>query len=108
MQFPASDVRSWFPRFSPQARAANQPIVDTVREIAARHDAPPHRSRSPGSSRSDHGSFPSPGTRRRERLQENIGADSIELTTEELKKLDAINAAGNVQGARGTGRETYG
>jgi aryl-alcohol dehydrogenase-like predicted oxidoreductase len=55
MQFPASDVRSWFPRFSPQARAANQPIVDTVREIAAMHDAPPHRSRSRGCSRSGHG-----------------------------------------------------
>jgi hypothetical protein len=39
---------------------------------------------------------------------ENIGADSIELTAEELKKLDAINTAGNLQGACGTGRETYG
>ncbi len=52
--------------------------------------------------------MPIPGTRRLERLQENIGADSIELTAEELEKLDAINATGNVQGARGTGRETYG
>jgi aryl-alcohol dehydrogenase-like predicted oxidoreductase len=51
---------------------------------------------------------PIPGTRRLERLQENIGADSVELTAEELEKLDAINVAGNVQGARGTGRETYG
>jgi hypothetical protein len=39
---------------------------------------------------------------------ENIRADSIELTAEELKKLDAINTDGNVQGARGTGRGTYG
>jgi predicted oxidoreductase len=40
-QFPASDVRSWFPRFSPEARAANQPIVDTVRQVAAEHNGTP-------------------------------------------------------------------
>ena len=51
---------------------------------------------------------PIPGTRRLERLQENIGADSIELTAKELETLEAINATGSVQGARGTGRETYG
>jgi aryl-alcohol dehydrogenase-like predicted oxidoreductase len=49
---------------------------------------------------------PIPGTRRLERLQENIEADSIELTGEELEKLDATTAV--VHGARGTGRETYG
>jgi aryl-alcohol dehydrogenase-like predicted oxidoreductase len=40
MQFPASDVRSWI-RFSPEARAANQPIVGTVRGVAAAHNAIP-------------------------------------------------------------------
>ena len=45
---------------------------------------------------------------RRRRLQENIGANSIKLSAEELQKLEAINVTGNVQGARGTGRETYG
>ena len=44
-----------------------------------------------------------PRYRRLERLQENIGADSVKLTAEELQKLEAINATGNVQGARGTG-----
>ena len=52
--------------------------------------------------------MPIPGTRRLERLKENIGADSVELTAEELETLEAINATGSVQGARGTGRETYG
>ena len=78
MQFPASDVRGWFPRFSPEARVANQPIVDTVREIAAAHNATPAQialawllARRPWI-------VPIPGTRRLERLQENIGAaDSI-------------------------------
>lgn len=54
------------------------------------------------------GIVPIPGTRRLERLQENIGADSIELTAEELENLEAINATGNVEGVPGTGRETYG
>ncbi len=107
-QFPASDVRSWFPRFRPEARAANQPIVDTVREVAAAHDATPAQIALAWLLAQRPWIVPIPGTRRLERLQENIGADSIELTAQELEKLDAINATGNVQGARGTGRETYG
>jgi aryl-alcohol dehydrogenase-like predicted oxidoreductase len=107
-QFPASDVRSWFPRFTTEARAANQPIVDTVREIAATHNATPAQIALAWLLAQRPRIVPIPGTRRLERLQENIGADSIELTVEELEKLDAINATGNVQGARGTGRETYG
>ena len=50
--------------------------------------------------------MPIPGTRRLERLQENTGATSIELTTEELQMLD--DATIIVHGGRGTGRETYG
>ncbi len=107
-QFAHSDVRSWFPRFSPEARVANQPIVDTVREVAAAHNVTPAQIALAWLLAQRPWIVPIPGTRRLERLQENIGADSIELTAEELEKLDAINATGNVQGARGTGRETYG
>ena len=106
--FPASDVRSWFPRFSAEARAANQPIVDTVQEVAAAHNATPAQISLAWLLAQRPWIVPIPGTRRLERLQENIGADSIELTAEELEKFDVINATGNVQGARGTGRETYG
>ncbi len=108
MQFPASDVRSWFPRFSPEARAANQPIVDTVREVAAAHNATPAQIALAWLLAQRPCTVPIPGTRRLERLKENIGADSVELTAEELETLEAINATGSVQGARGTGRETYG
>lgn len=52
--------------------------------------------------------MPIPGTRRLERLQENFGADSIELTAEEQAKLDVIGTTASVHGARCTGRETYG
>ena len=75
-QFPASDVRSWFPRFSPEARAANQPIVDTVREVAAAHNATPAQIALAWLLAQRPWIVPIPGTRRLERLQENIGADS--------------------------------
>ena len=106
MQFPASDVRSWFPRFSPEARAANQPIVTTVREIAASHNATPAQIALAWLLAQRPWIVPIPGTRRIERLQENTGAALIDLTAEDLQRLD--NSAATVHGARGTGRETYG
>ena len=101
-------MRSWFPRFSPEARAANLPIVDTVREISATHPATPAQIALAWLLAQHPSTVPIPGTRRLERLQENDGADSIELTAEELDKLDTINATATVHGARATGRETYG
>jgi diketogulonate reductase-like aldo/keto reductase len=79
-QFPASDVRSWFPRFSPQARAANQPIVDTVRQIAAEHNATPAQIALAWILAQRPWIAPIPGTRRLQRLEENTGADAISLT----------------------------
>jgi aryl-alcohol dehydrogenase-like predicted oxidoreductase len=105
-QFQASDVRSWFPRFSPEARAANQPIVETVREIAATHQATPAQIALAWLLAQRPWIVPIPGTRRIERLQENTGAALIDLTAEDLQRLD--NSAATVHGARGTGRETYG
>jgi aryl-alcohol dehydrogenase-like predicted oxidoreductase len=105
-QFPASDVRSWFPRFTPYARAANEPIVDTVRQIAAQHNATPAQIALAWLLAQHPSIVPIPGTRRLERLQENNGADSITLTGEQLARLD--DATTIVYGARGTGRETYG
>jgi aryl-alcohol dehydrogenase-like predicted oxidoreductase len=105
-QFPASDVRSWFPRFSPEARAANQPIVDTVRQIAAEHNATPAQIALAWLLAQRPWIVPIPGTRHRERLQENTGADSITLAGEQLARLKAATTV--VHGARGTGRETYG
>ncbi len=104
-QFPASDVRTWFPRFSSEARAANQPIVDTVREIAAAHDATPAQIALAWLLSQRPWIVPIPGTRRLARLEENAGAAAIELTAEQLDKLDAATAV--VHGARGTGQEAY-
>jgi aryl-alcohol dehydrogenase-like predicted oxidoreductase len=105
-QFPDSDVRSWFPRFSSEARAANQQIVDTVRAIATQHDAAPAQIALSWLLAQQPWIVPIPGTRRIERLQENTASANIELTAEDLHRLDAV--AATVHGARGTGRETYG
>jgi len=56
--FASSDVRSWFPRFTPEAREANQPIVDILDQLAALKSATPLRSRSRGSLPRSLGSFP--------------------------------------------------
>jgi aryl-alcohol dehydrogenase-like predicted oxidoreductase len=104
-QFPASDVRSWFPRFSPEARAANQPIVDTVGDIAAEHNATPAQIALAWLLAQRPRIVPIPGTRRLARLQENTQADSISLANQQLARL---KAATDVHGARGTGQETYG
>jgi aryl-alcohol dehydrogenase-like predicted oxidoreductase len=104
-QFPASDVRSWFPRFTPEARAANQPILDTVRQIAAQQSATPAQIALAWLLAQRPWIVPIPGTRRLERLTENTTADSVSLTRDQLARLDAATSV--VHGARGTGQETY-
>ena len=98
-QFSASDVRSWFPRFSQEARAANQPIVDAVFEVAAAHRATLAQIALAWLLAQHPWIVPIPGTRRVERLEENLGAELVQLTGEELERLDAITEAG-VHGER--------
>ncbi len=50
---------------------------------------------------------PIPGTRKLERLDENLGATAIELTSDDLRELDTATSKIKVQGARGTGQERY-
>lgn len=107
MAFDTSDVRSWFPRFTPDARKANQPIVDLLSHVAARKNATPAQialawllARKPWI-------VPIPGTRKLERLDENLGAVAIELTSDDLREIDTVTPKIKVQGARGTGQERY-
>lgn len=104
-QFEASDVRSWFPRFSQEAREANQPIVDTVQEIATAHNATPAQIALAWLLGQQPWIVPIPGTRRVERLDENLASDSVQLSADDLERLDKISAV--VTGERGTGSETY-
>jgi aryl-alcohol dehydrogenase-like predicted oxidoreductase len=106
--FDASDVRSWFPRFSEQARQANQPIVDLLTDLAGRRGATPAQIALAWLLAQKPWIVPIPGTRRLARLAENLAAASMELTGSELRELDAVATTIPVSGDRGTGQEQYG
>src|SRR5580692_6953794 len=87
--FDTSDMRNSIPRFNPDARKANQGIVDLLATIAERKKATPAQialawllARKPWI-------VPIPGTRRLERLDENIGAAAIQLTAGDLREIDS-------------------
>lgn len=105
--FASTDVRSRFPRFTPEARQANQPLVDLLGRIAQRQSATPAQIALAWLLAQQPWIVPIPGTRRLERLEENIGAASLELTPDELHELDTVSAAFEVAGPRGTGDERY-
>jgi aryl-alcohol dehydrogenase-like predicted oxidoreductase len=105
--FESSDVRSWFPRFSEDARQANQPVVDLVRKVAADRDATPAQIALAWLLAQRPWIVPIPGTRRLQRLDENLAAAQLELTEEDLARLDSVTSTVTVHGARGTGRERY-
>jgi aryl-alcohol dehydrogenase-like predicted oxidoreductase len=107
MTFDTRDIRSVFPRFTEEARKANQPLVDLVRDIAGRKKATPAQivlawllARKPWI-------VAIPGTRKLERLKENLGAVEIDMTADELREIDVAASKITVQGARGTGQEQY-
>jgi aryl-alcohol dehydrogenase-like predicted oxidoreductase len=105
--FAESDVRSWFPRFTEEARQANQPIVDLVNEIAQAKDATPAQIALAWLLAQRPWIVPIPGTRKLHRLDENLGSAEIVLGEDELGQLDHISSRIAVHGARGTGNETY-
>jgi aryl-alcohol dehydrogenase-like predicted oxidoreductase len=106
--FANSDVRSWFPRFTPDARKANQPIVDLLRDVASRKKATPAQIALAWLLAQEPWIVPIPGTRKLHRLDENLGAATIELTSDDLHEIDTTLSRIQVQGARGTGHERYG
>ena len=107
MSFESSDVRSIFPRFTPEALKANQPIVDLLGRIAKRRNSTPAQVALAWLLAQKPWIVPIPGTRKVERLDENLGAVSVELSQDDLKELDAATSNFEVQGARGTGQERY-
>jgi len=107
MAFDASDVRAWFPRFTPDARKANQPIVELLSRVAARKNATPAQIALAWLLAQKPWIVPIPGTRKLERLDENLGAVAIELTSDDLREIATASSKIRVQGARGTGKEQY-
>ena len=98
--FDSSDFRNRVPRFAPEARRANQVLVDRLGAIADRKGATPAQialawllARKPWI-------VPIPGTRKVERLNENIGAASIDLSADDLREIDGISSEFRVQGDR--------
>jgi len=98
--FDPSDFRNNLPRFTPEARKANQKLVDLLGRIAARKKATPAQIAIAWVLAQRPWIAPIPGTRKLERLKENIGAAEIELTSEDLREIDAAAATIRVQGAR--------
>ncbi|MBV8135094.1 MAG: aldo/keto reductase [Deltaproteobacteria bacterium] len=105
--FDKGDIRSIFPRFTEEARKANQPLVDLVREIARRKNATPAQIALAWLLTQKPWIVPIPGTRKLERLKENLGAVDVEITSDDLREIDEAASKIHVHGARGTGQEEY-
>lgn len=98
--FDKSDFRNIVPRFSPEARATNQTLVDLLKSIGERKNATPAQLALAWLLAQKPWIVPIPGTTKLNRLEENIGAVSVELTSEDLREIDSAAAKIEVQGAR--------
>jgi aryl-alcohol dehydrogenase-like predicted oxidoreductase len=98
--FDSSDFRNIVPRFTPEARKANQALVDLLRKIAEPKKATPAQIALAWLLAQNPWIVPIPGTRKLERLDENIGAAAIALTSDDLRQIDAAASRITVQGAR--------
>jgi len=98
--FDSSDLRNTLPRFTPEARKANQALVDLLGTIAARKQATPAQIALAWLLAQKLWIVPIPGTRKLDRLEENIGAASIELTLDDLREIETAASEIEVQGDR--------
>ncbi len=98
--FDSSDFRSTLPRFTPEALKANQALVDLLGKIAERKKATPAQIALAWLLAQKPWIVPIPGTTKLHRLEENIGAVSVELTPTDLHEIDAAASTITVQGAR--------
>lgn len=98
--FDSSDFRNIVPRFTPEARKANQALVDLLRDIAERKKATPAQIALAWLLAQKPWIVPIPGTTKLNRLEENIGAAAIELTSNDLREIDSAASKVTVQGAR--------
>ena len=98
--FGPTDFRTISPRFAPDARAANMAVVELLKRIAERKHATPAQVALAWLLAQKPWIVPIPGTRKLERLDENIGADAVELTEADLREIDEAAARITVQGAR--------
>jgi aryl-alcohol dehydrogenase-like predicted oxidoreductase len=98
--FDRSDFRNIVPRFTPEARKANMALVDLLRKIAERKKATPARIALAWLLAQKSWIVPIPGTRKLERLEENIGAVKVQLTSDDLREINSATSKITIQGAR--------
>jgi len=99
-KFDSSDFRSTLPRFTPEALKVNQALIDLLGRIAKRKNATPAQTALAWLLAQKPWIVPIPGTTKLNRLEENIGAVSIQLTPEDLRDIDGAASKIQVEGAR--------
>jgi aryl-alcohol dehydrogenase-like predicted oxidoreductase len=98
--FDGSDIRGTIPRFTAEARQANQALVDLLAAIAQRKRATPAQIALAWLLAQQPWIVPIPGTRRLGRLEENLGAAAVELTGDDLREIEDVASRIDIQGAR--------
>jgi aryl-alcohol dehydrogenase-like predicted oxidoreductase len=98
--FDSTDFRSTLPRFTPEALKANQVLINLLGSIADRKKATPAQIALAWLLAQKPWMVPIPGTTKLHRLDENLGAVSVELTPDDLRNIDAAASNITVQGAR--------
>jgi aryl-alcohol dehydrogenase-like predicted oxidoreductase len=99
-QFDSSDIRNSIPRFAADVRSANRAVVDLLQTIADRKGATAGQIALAWLLAQRPWIVPIPGTRRLQRLEENLGAAEVELSDDDLHEIDTASADIEVQGAR--------
>ncbi len=98
--FDSSDFRNILPRFTPEARKANQALIDLLGKIAERKKATPAQIALAWLLAQKPWIVPIPGTTKLRRLEENIGAAAVELTSDNLREIESASSKIKVEGAR--------
>jgi aryl-alcohol dehydrogenase-like predicted oxidoreductase len=99
-KFDNSDFRSMVPRFAPDALKPNMALVDLVRQVATRKRATPAQIALAWLLAQKPWIVPIPGTTKRQRLEENLGAIAVELTPTDLQEIEVAASKINLQGDR--------
>jgi len=99
-KFDSSDFRNSVPRFTPAARKANQALVDLLGAIAKRKNATPAQIALAWLLAQKPWIVPIPGTTKPHRLEENLGAAALELTSDDLREIESAASKITVEGAR--------
>ena len=99
-KFDSTDFRNIVPRFTQEARKANQALVDLLSKVAERKKATPAQIALAWQLAQKPWIVPIPGTTKLHRLEENLGAASVELTPDDLRDINSASSKIKVEGAR--------